>query len=118
MEASYLILLMFIFWLIWDGKNKKKQAKAMLKRKIKQRISSNGKEKNMKEFAKQFIGKDCIIYTFDSQVAGIVLDVSESGGALLVKNGNTVEAVNLDYVTRLREYPKNNKGKRKDIVLD
>ena len=38
------------------------------------------------------------------------------GGIVLEKDGN-VEAVNLEYVTRIREYPRNAKGKRKTIVF-
>ena len=33
------------------------------------------------------------------------------------KNG-TVEAINLDFVIRIREFPKNKKGKKKSLVLD
>jgi len=33
------------------------------------------------------------------------------------KNG-TVEAINLDFVIRIREFPKNKKGKKKSVVLD
>ena len=29
-----------------------------------------------------------------------------------------IEALNLDFVIRIREYPKNKKGKKKSIVLD
>ena len=38
------------------------------------------------------------------------------GGIVLEKDGN-VESVNLEYVTRIREYPRNAKGKRKTIVF-
>ena len=37
---------------------------------------------------------------------------------LAVENKGNLEAVNLDYITRIREYPKNKKGKKKSIVLD
>ena len=30
----------------------------------------------------------------------------------------TLEAINLDFVIRIREYPKNKKGKKKSVVLD
>ena len=39
-------------------------------------------------------------------------------GGLLIENKGETEAVNLDYVVRLREYPKNKKGKKKSVVLD
>ena len=61
---------------------------------------------------------ECIIYTVtstDSSIQGTVKDVTD-GGIVLEKDGN-VEAVNLEYVTRIREYPRNAKGKRKTIVF-
>lgn len=51
----------------------------------------------------------------DSSIQGTVKDVTD-GGIVLEKDGN-VEAVNLEYVTRIREYPRNAKGKRKTIVF-
>lgn len=72
----------------------------------------------MIELAKQFVGKECLIYSFDSnhQFAGIIKEVTD--GAILVENGETLEAINLDFVIRIREYPKNKKGKKKSVVLD
>ena len=72
----------------------------------------------MIELAKKFIGKDCLIYAFDSshQVSGVIKEVSNS--AILIQNGDTLEAVNLDFVIRIREFPKNKKGKKKAVVID
>ena len=56
------------------------------------------------------------IYTFDSQIAGIVKEVSD--GAMLIENNQNTEVINLDFVVRIREYPKDKKGKRKSVVLD
>ena len=72
----------------------------------------------MIELAKRFIGKDCLIYAFDSshQVSGVIKEVSNS--AILIQNGDTLEAVNLDFVIRIREFPKNKKGKKKAVVID
>lgn len=70
----------------------------------------------MVELAKRFIGKECIISSFDSnhQFDGIIKEVTD-GAVLLEKNGK-LEAVNLDFVIRIREYPRNKKGKKKAIV--
>ena len=61
----------------------------------------------MKELAKRFIDKECLISSFDSnhQFEGVIKEVSDS--AILVEKNGTVEAINLDYVIRIREYPKN-----------
>lgn len=68
----------------------------------------------MKELAKQFIGKACIIYTVASVGSGIQGTIKEvSDGGLIVEKEDGVEAVNLEYVTRIREWPRNAKGKKK-----
>ena len=71
----------------------------------------------MKELAKRFIDKECLIYSFNSnQLEGVIKEVTD--GAVLVEKSGTVEAVNLDFIVRIREYPKNKKGRKKSIVLD
>ena len=72
----------------------------------------------MKELAKRFTDKDCLITAFDSnhQFEGVIKEVSDS--AILVEKNGTVEAINLDFVIRIREFPKNKKGKKKSFVLD
>lgn len=74
----------------------------------------------MKELAKQFIGKDCIIYTIasnDGSVQGVIREVEE-GGMILERKSGEREAINLDFVTRIREYPKKKNGKKKEIIWD
>ena len=78
-----------------------------------------GEKTEMVELAKKFIGKECVIYTFNSQqYTGTVKEVSD--GALLIERGENreVEAINLDFVVRIREYPKNKNGKKKSVILD
>jgi len=72
----------------------------------------------MKELAKRFIDKECIISSFDSnhQYEGIIKEVTN--GAVLVEKDGKIEALNLDFVIRIREYPRNKKGKKKSVVLD
>ena len=71
----------------------------------------------MKVLAKRFIDKECLITAFDSnhQFEGVIKEVSDS--AILVEKKEAVEAINLDFVIRIREYPKNKKGKKKSVVL-
>ena len=70
----------------------------------------------MLELAKRFVGKDCIISAFDSnhQFDGIIKEVTD--GAVLIEKDGKLEAINLDFVIRIREYPRNKKGKKKAIV--
>lgn len=84
---------------------------------IKQMITSKYEEDNleMKELAKRFIGTECLIYTYNSQITGVIKEVTD--GAILVENHGTDEAVNLDFVTRIREYPKKKNGKKKSVIF-
>ena len=72
----------------------------------------------MKELARKFIDKECLISSFDSshQFEGVIKEVSDS--AILLEKNGTLEAINLDFVIRIREYPVNKKGKKKSFVLD
>lgn len=72
----------------------------------------------MVELAKRFIGKECLIYAFDSshQYEGVIKEVSDS--AMLIENKGKLEAINLEFVIRIREYPRNKKGKKQSVVLD
>ena len=67
----------------------------------------------MIELAKRFIGKECIVSAFDSnhQFVGFIKEVTD--GAVLIEKDGQLEAINLDFVIRIREYPRNKKGKKK-----
>lgn len=74
----------------------------------------------MKELAKQFIGEECIIYTItsnDGSVQGVIKEIDD-GGMMIERNSGEREIVNLDFVTRIRQYPRKKNGKKKGIVLD
>ena len=49
----------------------------------------------------------------DSVIKGIVKEVTDGG--IVVEKKDGTEAVNLEYVTRIREWPRNSKGKKKQI---
>ena len=76
----------------------------------------NKENNKMKELAKQFIGKECIVYTVtgsDGIVKGTIKDVADDG--IIIEHGDGIEAVNLEYVTRIREWPRNANRKKKAI---
>ena len=71
----------------------------------------------MKEFAEKFISKECLISSFDGrQYEGIIKEVNQ--GAILIEKDEKLEALNLDFIARIREYPRNKNGKKKSVVLD
>ena len=101
--------------------NRRKQKKHIIKKHIQSKKQSKKhikENEKMIEFVKQFIGVRCIIYTFDTQLNGTIKEVSESGDSILLENGDNIEIVNLEYVTRIRKYPVNKKGKYKSVILD
>ena len=72
----------------------------------------------METLAKHFIGKECIIYTVTDTSAAIQGTLKEvTDGGLILENKEGLQAINLEYITRIREYPRNSKGKKKAIVI-
>lgn len=104
-----IILWIIIFYVIFRNR------RAVIARQIIKKRKMEGNTE-MKELAKRFIDKECLISSFDSnhQFEGVIKEVSDS--AILVEKNGTVEAINLDFVIRIREYPKNKKGKKKLVV--
>jgi ferredoxin-fold anticodon binding domain-containing protein len=91
--------------------------KAAVAKKIMKKRKMEGNTE-MEELAKKFVDKECIIYSFSGnhQYVGVIKEVTS--GAILVENEGKMEAINLDFVIRIREYPRNKKGKKKSVVLD
>ncbi len=88
---------------------KKRQKEAYLASSI---IKKRKGDEEMLELAKRFIDKECLIYTLSNgQITGTIKEVTEHG--LLIENDKQTEIINLDFVTRIREYPRNKKGKKK-----
>ena len=74
----------------------------------------------MKELAKQFLEKECIIYTItsnDSSIQGVIKEIDD-GGMLIERNTGEKEIINLDFITRIREYPRKKNGRKKGVGLD
>ena len=90
--------------------------KVVILRKIIKNRKAGGKTE-MKELAEKFVGKECLISAFDGhQYDGILKEVTN--GAILIEKKERLEAVNLDFVFRIREFPRNKNGKKKSVVLD
>lgn len=107
--------ILWIALLLWIFHENKTSAAAVLHIR---RKHGKQEEASMVELAKQFIGKERIIsiITSSSGVVGTIEAVEEHG--MLVKKGNETTLVNLEYVTKIQEYPKKKNGKKKAVVLD
>jgi len=106
-----IVLWIFIFIML-----RNRRSGVIAKKIIEKRRSEGNTE--MKELAKRFIDKECLIYSFDGghQYEGTIKEVTD--GAILIEKDEKLEVVNLDFVIRIREYPRKKNGKKKDIVLD
>ena len=107
-----IIVLWIIIFIIFRNRRK-----AIILRKVIEKRKSEGNNE-MKELAKRFIDKECLIYSFDGshQYEGVIKEVTD--GAILVEKDGKIEVLNLDFVIRIREYPRNKKGNKKSVVLD
>ena len=114
MNPAFYSLFMVLFLVLFVLRQRNR---AIIAKKFIQNKKTKG-NKEMFELAKNFLGKDCLIYAFDSghQFSGIIKEVTE--GALLLQTESGLEVINLDFVIRIREYPKNKNGKKKSVVLD
>jgi len=93
-----------------------RERKTIIAKKILKKRNTEDKKK-MVELAKRFIGKECIIYSFDGhQFEGVINEVDNN--AILIEKSGSAEAINLDFVIRIREYPRTKNGKKKSVVLD
>jgi len=112
--ATYIpiIMLWIIIFMMFRNRHK-----AIILRKIIEK-RKEGDNTEMKELAGRFIDKECIIYAFDGghQYEGVIKEVTN--GAILIEKDGKSEAINLDFVIRIREYPRNKKGQKKSVVLD
>lgn len=71
---------------------------------------------DMTHMIEKFIGKDCLINLGSGSTAdGIVKSVADGWVELESKDGN-LQAVNIDYISRIRVYPTNKNGKRKVVI--
>lgn len=115
--GSYLVIIavLIIFFCI-----RRRRRTAAVAWQILNQRKQNKENVVMKELAKQFIGEECIIYTItsnDGSVQGVIKKIDD-GGMVIEKKTGELEIINLDFVTRIRQYPRKKNGKKKDIVLD
>ena len=111
---TYILLLLVLFAILyWQHRNNK----IIFAKNIVNKKNRKGRIE-MLELAKRFLDKECIIYTFSStEMVGTIKEVSD-GALMIERSDSSMEAVNIDFVVRIRETPKKKNGKKKSIVLD
>ena len=72
----------------------------------------------MNKIVMDYVGKECLIYTINNAYVEGVIESAEDGWIVVRSfKGNTTEAVNVEYITRIKEYPRDKNGKRKSVVF-
>lgn len=105
---SYYCLFLVIAIIYFRKRRKRYTAHRLVTERRKTNQNGNGSE-IMKELAQRFIGKDVYIKLLDGNADGVIEEVTDSG--IILKKKENLQAVNLDYVMKIREYPQK-KGKR------
>ena len=113
MKLYYFIPILVLFIVLFI---QRRNRHTLIARRIIQKRKTEEKAR-MELLAKKFIDKECLLYSFDGhQYEGTVKEVG--GGAVLIEKDGKEEAINLDFIVRIREYPRDKKGKKKSVVLD
>lgn len=107
--SVYIALFILLFIVIYSSKRNEKIILKQIKK-----MKNKEERAEMTELAKRFIGKECVISTFNSQVVGVIKEVTD--GAVLIENNENPEIINIDYIVKIKEYPRNKNGKKKLIV--
>ncbi len=111
MQNGSLVVLWIIIFILIYTRNKKRRFLNILR--IKRKKKGRGQ---MSHIIEKFIGKDCLINLGSgSNADGTVKSVVDGWVEIEGKNGD-LQAVNVDYICRIREYPKSKNGKRKIVV--
>ena len=80
------------------------------------RLKKREDNKIMTEAVKRLVDKECIIYLFNGQVVGVVKEIIDN--SIVVEKNEVQQIINLNFVIRICEYPKNKKNKKKSNVSD
>ena len=109
MQGYYVIFLLFIILFLASRQEKQQIVKRII-------LNKKGKGTEMLTLAEKFIGKRCLFYTFNNQISGTVKQIGQNG--ILIEERGEEQIINPDYIVRIREYPKNKKGKDKSVIVD
>ncbi len=97
----------FLPLLLTLAENRRRRTQIIQKR---ARIGRKERREEMNELIQHCLGKRCLIHVgggWESNVTGVVESIE--GNWLSVRIDKTVEVVNLDYISRIRELPEKKK---------
>lgn len=110
MSSYFPVFMLFIILFIMMRRRKKKQ---MFLKIIRNRRTGDF---IMTELIKNYIDKECIIYAFETQITGVIKEVTDKAVLIECKDGTQI--INTDFIVRVREYPRDKNGKKKSIITN
>lgn len=115
MSNAYIVWFVIFVCIILPAIARRKRVKAYAAIKIakRKRKHLNDEEKaKMNEIIQKFIGKECIISTINSESVSVQGTIEEiNGGWITVTHDGTEEMINVDYIVKIKEYPRKKKNK-------
>ena len=109
----WFIIFLLLFVIPAMRARRRRRIRTAKRNRIKRRKGVN----TMNEMIKEYIGKEVIVTDgYSTGVVGVVVRVEENWLELEEKNGNK-QIVNTDYISRIKEYPRNKNGKKKAVVV-
>lgn len=73
-------------------------------------------EKTMQMFDR-FIGQECIIYILGGTTIEATVDEVGDGWIRITDQTKSDNIINVDFITRIREYPRNKNGKKRSVFV-
>lgn len=110
---SYIpVFILFIIIFVILREDKKQNIRRIIKKRKKRGTF------DMSDIFNKYIGKDCIVYTSNSNLSAIECNVTGvNDNWLCIKTKDGEEVINLDYIVRVKEHPVNKNGKKKSVVF-
>jgi hypothetical protein len=107
-----LLLLLVCLWLLHEQNRRQELFRIRNRRKGRKNGAAD-----MNETVRQFIGKECIITVGISTVAGVIEQLEDHRLVLTATGTNERSVLNMEYISRIREYPRKKNGKKKAVVF-
>lgn len=109
-------ILFYIFFIILLAvliQQRRRMQQLINKQRMKKKF---GKEiSRMNELIKEYIGIEVIVCTGFSSVSGTLTKIENDW--IEIQTGRGSEIINLEYISRIKEYPRNKKGKKSSISV-
>lgn len=111
MNPSYFVIYFILIMFLISTRRKKRVNAALAVKKLRKKGAVT-----MSEIVSRYLDKLCIIYTLNGDpIQGTVVEIKDNWVVVKPETVEETEIINVEYITRIREYPMKN-GKKKAIV--